>query len=46
MTADECYDDEYFDEEDQQCYIEDDIEYDDDTSFIDDNYENAERSEE
>lgn len=46
MTADECYDDEYFDDEDQQCYIKDDIEYNDNTSFIDDRYENAERSEE
>ncbi len=33
MTADMCYPDEYFDEEDQQCYYEEDENYDDETEY-------------
>ena len=36
MTADECYENEYFDEEDQYCYVKDDVDFDDSTNFTSD----------
>lgn len=33
MTADECYNDEYYDSEDQMCYYEEDADYDDEQEY-------------
>lgn len=33
MSASDCYEDEYYDEQDQKCYYEEDEDYDDDTEY-------------